>query len=434
MTNKELAAFVQSKLGQPYLYGALGQIVTVSLIHRLAVMYPRTYTTSYLAKAWKLSGKQAFDCVGLIKFFAWGNTGDTLTVYDGDTDISADGAYSKATVKGPIHTMPDVPGVCVRFSGHIGVYVGDGKVVEARGIDYGVVETELSQRPWAHWLQYPGIDYESGDDDVNITEAIIPWSRIKEICVYESGGAMTLAQVKAKTGAHLIMNGMLYNLSDLKTVANEYWRGGKLVSTGKYPGYAIENQTVKWCEHNDAGAPTFIGMYPSLVQGGAALPIPSGLGIDQEVSRGRTLMGRVPRGLYLACVPDVSGTGDWALAEAQRHLLLRAALDGGNLDGGGSTQCDFGGNRKITSGRKVPTWIYVKLDLPATIRSGDRGQNVKDLQNKLIQQGHKLPKYGADGDFGSETKAAVLAFQRKWGLAADGIAGPNTWTVLETAV
>ena len=59
-----------------------------------------------------------------------------------------------------------------------------------------------------------------------------------------------------------------------------------------------------------------------------------------------------------------------------------------------------------------------------TLRIGDRGQPVVDLQGLL---GIK-----ADGDFGPATKAAVIAFQKKNGLLADGIAGRGTWGALES--
>ena len=64
------------------------------------------------------------------------------------------------------------------------------------------------------------------------------------------------------------------------------------------------------------------------------------------------------------------------------------------------------------------------------LSEGDKGDQVKALQQLIMANGIKLPKYGADGDFGAETKAGVIEYQRKVGLAADGIAGPNTWKKL----
>ena len=68
-----------------------------------------------------------------------------------------------------------------------------------------------------------------------------------------------------------------------------------------------------------------------------------------------------------------------------------------------------------------------------TLRRGDKGSEVKDLQKKLLALGYALPKYGADGDYGKETEAAVKAFQQDNGLTADGVAGKKTWEALENA-
>lgn len=54
------------------------------------------------------------------------------------------------------------------------------------------------------------------------------------------------------------------------------------------------------------------------------------------------------------------------------------------------------------------------------------GEDVYALQTGLMGLGGSLPKYGADGDFGAETRAAVIAFQVKWNLDADGKVGPKT--------
>ena len=63
----------------------------------------------------------------------------------------------------------------------------------------------------------------------------------------------------------------------------------------------------------------------------------------------------------------------------------------------------------------------------ATLRKGAKGELVTMMQELLMKAGEKLPKFGADGDFGSETLKAVKSFQKKHGLVVDGIVGPKTW-------
>lgn len=66
----------------------------------------------------------------------------------------------------------------------------------------------------------------------------------------------------------------------------------------------------------------------------------------------------------------------------------------------------------------------VSSTAPAASRPGSRGAHVKTLQTALKKLGYYKGKI--DGVYGSGTKSAVIAFQRKNGLARDGIAGPKT--------
>lgn len=66
------------------------------------------------------------------------------------------------------------------------------------------------------------------------------------------------------------------------------------------------------------------------------------------------------------------------------------------------------------------------------IKKGSTGNLVRLAQEKLIQKGYKLPKFGADGSFGNETEQAVKQLQKDSGLAQDGIIGKYTWGVLNS--
>lgn len=65
-----------------------------------------------------------------------------------------------------------------------------------------------------------------------------------------------------------------------------------------------------------------------------------------------------------------------------------------------------------------------------TIKRGDKGDYVKKAQKLLISKGFSCGSAGADGDFGSGTYSAVIAFQKANNLSADGIIGSATWEKL----
>ena len=64
------------------------------------------------------------------------------------------------------------------------------------------------------------------------------------------------------------------------------------------------------------------------------------------------------------------------------------------------------------------------------IRKGSTGYQVKVAQLLLILNGCSCGSYGADGDFGVATDAAVRKFQQAKRLEIDGIVGPITWAAL----
>lgn len=61
------------------------------------------------------------------------------------------------------------------------------------------------------------------------------------------------------------------------------------------------------------------------------------------------------------------------------------------------------------------------------LRRGDRGEDVRELQQLLLARGYVLV---ADGDFGPVTEQAVRDFQRRAKLKVDGVAGTRTFAAL----
>ena len=61
------------------------------------------------------------------------------------------------------------------------------------------------------------------------------------------------------------------------------------------------------------------------------------------------------------------------------------------------------------------------------LRAGDSGRAVRKLQKELIEAGFSVL---VDGNFGEYTKSAVIAFQTRHGIPADGVVGQTTWGTL----
>ncbi len=59
---------------------------------------------------------------------------------------------------------------------------------------------------------------------------------------------------------------------------------------------------------------------------------------------------------------------------------------------------------------------------------GSRGEEVRQIQTRLSELGYLKDK--VDGIYGEKTRAAVIRFQKDYGLTADGIAGPKTLSAL----
>ena len=77
---------------------------------------------------------------------------------------------------------------------------------------------------------------------------------------------------------------------------------------------------------------------------------------------------------------------------------------------------------------KLPMLSYDDTPVPEPSKLGDRdlkrgceGDDVKELQADLMKLGYAIPKFGADGDYGSETERAVKQFQLAYGLPDDGV-------------
>ncbi len=179
-TNTGLVEYAEAQIGRPYWYGTFGNKATQDLLDRKTAQYPQHYQFARMERYKSQLGFRVHDCVGLIKGYLWSDGVNAVPKYNGEQDVSANSLLKKCKQRGRMHTMPEIPGVLVFMPGHVGIYCGAGRVIEARGFNYGVVETVLDERNWEYWGKCPWIKYPSGSryfgkcatDEISIVDAL----------------------------------------------------------------------------------------------------------------------------------------------------------------------------------------------------------------------------------------------------------------------
>jgi len=154
-TGNGLAEYARVHLGTPYFYGAKipEGALTEKKMSTMHALYPKVVTNAYMSKARSRGqvGKVNVDCSGLIAGYRQLNIGSYQL-------------YQTAYTRMPITKINDfAPGVVLWKSGHVGVYIGKVNgvhmCIEAKGINYGTVQTKVSATKWVYGLTFKEIDY-----------------------------------------------------------------------------------------------------------------------------------------------------------------------------------------------------------------------------------------------------------------------------------
>lgn len=87
----------------------------------------------------------AVDCSGLIYMYAGGDR-CAMIDYAQDSGYVSDG-------------VPNIHGLGLYQPGHVGVYVGGGMAVDARGSDYGICYESVYSKSWTMWFKHETISY-----------------------------------------------------------------------------------------------------------------------------------------------------------------------------------------------------------------------------------------------------------------------------------
>lgn len=159
----KIIEYCKKAVGCPYWYGCFGQISTEKLYNSKKEQYPKYYTWALRKSQLK---KRVFDCIGLFKGALW-TDGDfnKNPKYNPAQDVSADEMYKKCSKRGTIKTFKKQAGTFVFKNGHIGLYIGNNKVIEAKGHEWGVIYSNFDAGKWTKWGLCPEwIEYDLTDE------------------------------------------------------------------------------------------------------------------------------------------------------------------------------------------------------------------------------------------------------------------------------
>ena len=244
----------------------------------------------------------------------------------------------------------------------------------------------------------------------------IPLDEITDLAIVVTNCRKTLAQVKAETKADYILNGGMWNSDGSPCRGLKV--SGKLLSATPYndlEGYGWTTpqtltQTTDWEAYDN-----YIATSPLIVKGKrlAKLPYDSA----QGGARPRSAMGIVGNSLLLYCT-NSNITPEQLCDELEDRGCSSAMM----LDSGGSSQCDFDGQR-ITAARKVHNWICVWTKKTATEppeREESMGKYRVTPSIGLNIRSGPGTSYDKVGAYSCGTVVGILATRDGWGQTDKG--------------
>ena len=206
----------------------------------------------------------------------------------------------------------------------------------------------------------------------------IPLQRIDRIRLYINTARKSLAAIRAETGAEYLLNGTLYDMASFLPVCH-LKADGEVLCRPAYSvaGYAWDQGAdIAMMTLPEAARRNYIACTPLVVDGKKVEALTYDPG--QGGKRGRSAMGIKDGRLALYCTRD--GGTMVRTPEQLRDDLLAAGWESAiMLDGGGSSQCDFAGQR-VESSRAVHDVILVYLK--------KEGNTVDETKTVVLDAGH----------------------------------------------
>lgn len=324
----------------------------------------------------------AVDCSGLIYSYAGGyRVGDAQT-------FNSDWRYSLGS------TIPNIHGLGLYKPGHVGVYVGNGMAVDARGSEWGVCYESVWSHGWTQYFKVPGVSYpdtgwvqfngdyyyyENGEYLADTTRTIggeTYYFASSGISSSTPGDTSATASTSASSSS-----------GSTETASSALKKG----STGS----SVEKLQQRLQE---------LGYYTGLVDGDFGENTEKAFKLFQQTA-----------GLYVDGIAgsdaDVLYADDAPAYQAEEETVEPIKVEKTEI---AETGAD---NNEEESDEAVMSYTV-----------GDYSDDIAKIQDRLITLGYL--EGVADGEFGSMTETAVKGFQTANALEATGIVEQNTYDKL----
>lgn len=228
-TNSGLVSFCKTALraGTGYVFGTYGQVCTEALLDQQANLYPNQAGGEYRKIGEKWMNKRVVDCSGLIKYYMMSIGYGKDPTYNPNYDQNADTMYNQSINKGDMSIIPEIPGLLLHKPGHVGVYIGNNKVIEAYGTAKGVIQSDLPNGNWDHWYEYKSITYSGTVVKIDTTMDVVK----------NNGETYVFKTTSQQTPSVTVGTGGVVSLSHVSRIGyDDFWKITFIGQSGQSAG------------------------------------------------------------------------------------------------------------------------------------------------------------------------------------------------------
>lgn len=331
------------------------------------------------------------DCSGLIYSYAGGHR-------TGDAQL-----YNSSYIGYVSNGVPRIHGLGLWKPGHVGVYVGDGMAVDARGSNYGVCYESVYTHGWTKYFKVPGVSYPTNG-----------WVTVNSDKYYYEDGQYVVNTTKTIDG-----------------VSYSFGSNGKCTTNGVVDTNTSKEETTTQSSTLKKGSTgdRVVELQERLKElGYYSGPIDGSFGDGTEKA---FMLFQAQAGLY---VDGLAGSDvDYLYSDdAPKYVAENGSNDDNNNndnnDINGGISLDVTNKKEDSDLASTGTEAETPEEVPSTFSKGDYHEEVIKLQERLIELNYYSDV--ADGSFGTMTEEAVIAFQAANGISQTGIADEFTLSVL----